>query len=72
MSAPSLARADAVAAVCAADAVRETHISWVFLSGDSAYKLKKPIVLPFLDYGTRERRRWMCEEELLVEAARGR
>jgi aminoglycoside phosphotransferase family enzyme len=32
--------------------VRETHISWVFLAGDRAYKLKKPLVLPFLDYGT--------------------
>ena len=25
--------------------VRETHISWVFLAGERAYKLKKPIVL---------------------------
>ena len=33
--------------------VRETLISWVFLAGDRAYKLKKPLVLPFLDYGTR-------------------
>src|ERR1039458_2406519 len=24
--------------------VRETHISWVFLAGDRAYKLKKPLV----------------------------
>ena len=32
--------------------LRETHISWVFLAGDSAYKVKKPVVLPFLDYGT--------------------
>jgi aminoglycoside phosphotransferase family enzyme len=32
--------------------VRETLISWVFLAGDRAYKLKKPLVLPFLDYGT--------------------
>lgn len=43
---------------------RETHISHVFLSERFAYKLKKPLVLPFLDYGTRERRRWMCEEEV--------
>jgi aminoglycoside phosphotransferase family enzyme/predicted kinase len=64
MSAPSLALAEAAYAACAAEEVRETHISWVFLSGDSAYKLKKPIVLPFLDYGTHERRRWMCEEEV--------
>jgi aminoglycoside phosphotransferase family enzyme len=44
--------------------VRETHISWVFLAGDRAYKLKKPLVLPFLDYGTPQRRREMCREEV--------
>ena len=44
--------------------VRETHISWVFLAGELAYKLKKPLVLDFVDYGTRARRRAMCEEEV--------
>ncbi|MFI5005263.1 MAG: AAA family ATPase [Solirubrobacterales bacterium] len=44
--------------------VRETHISWVFLAGDRAFKLKKEIVLPFLDYGTPQRRRAMCHEEV--------
>ena len=44
--------------------VRETHISWVFLAGDRAYKLKKPVTLPFVDYGTPDRRRAMCEEEV--------
>jgi len=44
--------------------VRETHISWVFLAGDRAYKLKKPLVLPFLDYGTPRQRRQMCREEV--------
>jgi aminoglycoside phosphotransferase family enzyme/predicted kinase len=44
--------------------VRETHISWVFLTGDRAYKLKKPLMLPFLDYGTPQRRREMCCEEV--------
>jgi aminoglycoside phosphotransferase family enzyme/predicted kinase len=43
--------------------LQETHISWVFLAGERAYKLKKPLVLPFLDYGTPARRRAMCEEE---------
>lgn len=42
----------------------ETHISWVFLAGDRVYKLKKPLVLDFVDYGTPERRRRMCEEEV--------
>jgi aminoglycoside phosphotransferase family enzyme/predicted kinase len=44
--------------------LHETHISWVFLTGDRAFKLRKPVVFPFLDYGTTERRRHMCEEEL--------
>jgi aminoglycoside phosphotransferase family enzyme/predicted kinase len=44
--------------------LRETHISWVFLVGELAYKVKKPLVLPFLDYGTVERRREMCLEEV--------
>ncbi|HEX6388952.1 MAG TPA: AAA family ATPase, partial [Solirubrobacteraceae bacterium] len=44
--------------------IRETHISWVFLAGDRAYKLKKPIVLPFLDYGTPRLRHELCREEV--------
>lgn len=44
--------------------IRETHISWVFLAGAFAFKLKKPLVLDFLDYGTAERRREMCREEV--------
>jgi len=46
------------------DACRETHISWVLLAGPYAYKLKKPVTLPFLDYGTIEQRRLYCHEEL--------
>jgi len=48
--------------------VRETHISWVFLTGDRAFKLKKPVVLDFLDYGTSPRRRDMCHEEVRLNA----
>jgi uncharacterized protein len=48
--------------------IRETHLSWVFLAGDRAYKLKKPLVLPFVDYGTPARRRRMCREELRLNA----
>lgn len=44
--------------------VVETHISWVLLAGPFAYKVKKPVVFPFLDYGTLERRRFFCHEEL--------
>ena len=42
----------------------ETHISWVFLAGNFAYKLKKPVNLGFVDFSTLERRRFFCEEEL--------
>ena len=44
--------------------LRETHISWVLLKGDRAYKLKKPLRLPFLDYGSLERRHHLCREEV--------
>jgi aminoglycoside phosphotransferase family enzyme/predicted kinase len=42
----------------------ETHISWVFLAGEYAYKVKKPVNLGFLDFSTLEKRRFYCEEEL--------
>lgn len=42
----------------------ETHASWVLLAGEFAYKIKKPITLPFLDYGTLERREACCRAEL--------
>jgi uncharacterized protein len=42
----------------------ETHISWVFLTGNYAYKIKKPLNLGFLDFSTLEKRRFFCEEEL--------
>jgi aminoglycoside phosphotransferase family enzyme len=50
-------------AILRVDAV-ETHMSWVFLAGDRAYKLKKPVVTEFLDYGTLAGRRRCCEEEV--------
>jgi hypothetical protein len=42
----------------------ETHISWVLLAGDIAYKFKKPVRLPFVDYGTLQARQHFCEEEV--------
>jgi aminoglycoside phosphotransferase family enzyme/predicted kinase len=44
--------------------VVETHISFVVLAGDFAYKLKKPVDLGFLDFRTLATRRHFCEEEL--------
>lgn len=44
--------------------LRETHISWVILTGDFAYKIKKPVRFDFIDCSTLEQRRRLCEEEL--------
>lgn len=45
-------------------ALIETHISWVLLVGEFAYKIKKPIRNHFLDYSTLEMRKKCCEKEL--------
>lgn len=42
----------------------ETHISWVLLDGEHAWKLKKPVRLGFLDFGSAEVREKFCHEEL--------
>ena len=44
--------------------VRETHISWVILCGDFAYKIKKPVNFGFLDFSTLQQREHFCREEL--------
>ena len=44
----------------------ETHISWVFLTGDYVYKIKKPVDFSFLDYSTLERRKDFCEREVAL------
>jgi aminoglycoside phosphotransferase family enzyme/predicted kinase len=41
----------------------QTHISWVLLAGEFAYKIKKPVRFGFLDYSTLARRKEMCERE---------
>lgn len=43
---------------------RETHMSWVFLAGDRAYKLKKPVRFPYLDFSKMAQREAACRAEL--------
>lgn len=45
-------------------ALVETHISWVLLTQTLALKLKKPVRLPFLDFGSVQARKHFCDEEL--------
>lgn len=42
----------------------QTHVSWIFLAGEFAYKIKKPVNFGFLDFSTLDRRRFYCQEEL--------
>jgi aminoglycoside phosphotransferase family enzyme/predicted kinase len=42
----------------------ETHISWVIVAGDHAYKIKKPVNFGFLDFSTLDLRHRCCEDEL--------
>ena len=42
----------------------ETHLAWVFLTDRHAYKLKKPVRYPFLDFTTLAARRRDAEEEV--------
>ncbi len=45
-------------------ALVETHISWVLLTQTHAFKLKKPVRLPFVDFGSVDARKHFCDEEL--------
>lgn len=42
----------------------ETHISWVLLTGDYVYKIKKPVNFGFLDFSALDQRAHFCAEEI--------
>jgi hypothetical protein len=42
----------------------QTHISLIFLAGDTVYKVKKAVNFGFLDFTTLEKRRHYCNEEI--------
>jgi aminoglycoside phosphotransferase family enzyme/predicted kinase len=46
--------------------VAETHSAWVFMVGDRAYKLKKPVNLGFLDFSTRAAREAILHREVVL------
>ncbi|HEY0709075.1 MAG TPA: AAA family ATPase [Polyangia bacterium] len=49
--------------------LRTTHISWVFLTEDAVYKVKRPVSLGFLDFSTPAARAHFCREEVRLNAA---
>ena len=46
----------------------ETHISHVFLVGDVAYKMKRDVRLPFVDFSTLDGRGAACRDELALNS----
>ncbi len=46
--------------------VVETHVSRVFLAGQRAYKMKRAVKFPYLDFSTLENRRQVCEAEVAI------
>ncbi|NJM46147.1 MAG: AAA family ATPase [Alkalinema sp. RU_4_3] len=42
----------------------QTHVSYVFLTGDYVYKVKKPVNYGFLDFSDLPKRQHFCHEEL--------
>jgi aminoglycoside phosphotransferase family enzyme/predicted kinase len=47
-------------------AIAQTHISWIILTGEFAYKIKKPVRFDFLDFSSLELREFYCREELRI------
>jgi aminoglycoside phosphotransferase family enzyme/predicted kinase len=41
-----------------------THLSWVLVAGERAYKIKRPVQFSFVDFSSVDQRRHYCEEEL--------
>ena len=44
----------------------QTQMSFLFLTGDYVYKVKKPVNLGYLDYTTLEQRRHFCHQEVAL------
>jgi aminoglycoside phosphotransferase family enzyme/predicted kinase len=46
----------------------QTHISYVLLAGEHVYKIKKPVNFGFLDFSTLAKRRYYCQQEVLLNS----
>ncbi len=60
----ALLQPDAFPHVVTAVELVETHVSWVLLTGEFAYKIKRPVHFDFVDLRATERRAFFCAEEL--------
>ena len=46
--------------------MQETHGAMVFLAGDTAYKIKKAVAFPYMDFSTLEKRQHFCDREIAI------
>src|SRR6185369_16485422 len=60
----SLLKADAYPDPTSSVELLQTHVSWIFLTDNHAYKVKKPVDVGFLNFSTIDRRRFYCNEEV--------
>ncbi|KQW51061.1 MULTISPECIES: bifunctional aminoglycoside phosphotransferase/ATP-binding protein [unclassified Ensifer] len=56
--------------LCGTNAVEriETHISYIFLIGDRAFKVKRAVKLPYVDFSTPRLRLEACKKEVVLNA----
>jgi len=64
----SLLKSDAYPEAPGSVELIQTHVSWIFLAGDTAYKIKKPVDFGFLNFSTIDRRRFYCHEEVRLNS----
>ncbi len=43
----------------------DTHGAMVFLAGSRAYKIKRAVKFPYMDFSTLAKRKWACEREII-------
>ena len=46
----------------------QTHISYLFITGEYVYKVKKPVNFGFIDYSTLEKRKFYCRQEIKLNS----
>ncbi len=44
----------------------ETHISWIILTDDFAYKIKRPVSYSFVDFSSLKKRNYFCQKEIAL------
>lgn len=45
---------------------KQTHISYVYITDSFVYKVKKPVNFGFLDFSTLEKRKFYCDQEVIL------